>query len=317
MVKTTILFNGNSGKVVAKKRKRMSGTDGSRRREVKQMNPLYGHPNDYTAFEVRPMVSLSGSLDGGQNIYPWRLHKLMYPDQGSNSYQRIGNSIFLKNLRIKGYVYPRFNCLVKPINWRLKLYRFDSMYPQVTTHNAKNDVSAYMTLFNNIEVPADTGVALDCVAACRHNFYKAIKKYPKIVNYTCKTIASGRIQMTGNIESFGSTSFGNASCVTYGTCLTNFGSYLEDKGCYPLDINVKLNDRVTWQLDQTSTAMTANVFYFLVLEDDLGVGVEAHGASGNAGQATVTQPYYSFDVNNSANSCYKMSFFARWYYTDD
>lgn len=38
MPKTTIWFNGNSGKLVAKKRKRMPGTDSSKRKEVKQCN---------------------------------------------------------------------------------------------------------------------------------------------------------------------------------------------------------------------------------------------------------------------------------------
>lgn len=317
MPKTTIWFNGNSGKLVAKKRKRMPGTDSSKRKEVKQCNPMYGHPSDYTAFNLRPMLNYTSSLEGGQVISPWRLHKLLYPEQGANSYQRVGNSIFIKSLRIKGYIYPNYRCIAKPIHWRLKLYRMDSLYPKAANHTTLNDISAYLTLFNNFEIPANFTHYYNIIDACRHNFYKAIKKYPKLVNYSCKTIASGTIPLTNGLHNFGYDALGNTTFKTVGSFLDDDGTWTEDKSMFPLDINIKINDRITWLLDQASSAMTANVFYFIVLEDDFGVGVDVHKTTYDASSGDFNDPYYEFEANDIAKCCYHGTFFARWYYTDD
>lgn len=317
MVKTTIWFNGNSGRIVAKKRKRMPGTDQSKRKEIKQMNPMYGHPNDYTSFDVVPLLNYTPSLEGGGDIAPWRLHKLLYPSQGTNSYERIGNSIFIKSLRIKGHIGPTWKNIARPISWRLKLYRFDSMYPQVTNHTALNDVGAYLTLFNNFELPSDFSNVSAVYNACRHNFYKAIKKYPKLTNYTCKTIASGILPMTNSLGNFGYEAFGSNPIKTFGSNLADNGTFGSMKQIFPIDINVKINDRITWERDQANTGMTANVFYFLVWEDDFGCGCDVKPSTYNASSGTFNLPYYEINGTNTAQRCYYCNFFAKWYYTDD
>lgn len=316
MPKNVIVFSEDTGRVSAKKRKRIAGTVAKKKPEIKQCNTMTGHNIDYEAYTIKPVNSISYVTTDAKTIYPWRLIPLYYPLVGTESYNRIGNNIFLKSLRLKGYVTPTWRNLVKPIHWRLKLYRFDGEYPEPASANAVVQMQAYLGLFNNWETPAQAS-ATSYTAAARHDFFKAIKKYPKLYNYSCKTIASGIIPLANKCFTSSGVAIGSAAqqIVEKGFERTSNN----DCGCYPLDVIVKLNDRISWVRNAANTSYVQDIHYFFAFEDDFGIGIAIQEPSitiPSQGSPTFTGANWTLDITNPDNCCYTLSFFARWYYTD-
>lgn len=302
MPKTVIEFTPDEGRLSYNKRKRMPGTKSKMQKEIKQANTAANHQGDYTAYTAYASLITKASQDGSPLMYPWRFSRLVFPGLGQANYQRIGNSFFLRSLRIKGYVSYSSRNILRPIRWRLKLYRFEGVNPYSwTTTSASAQVAQYAKLFTNWETPSDWTRFSDIISSCRHNFYKAIKKYPKEYSYHCKTIASGVIPK--------SNSFVATSGITYGTQNTyTLGNQVQtnnnDSGDTPIDVIVKLNDRVVIKDDIESCQ------YFLVLEDDFGSHIRVTEGTSN----TIATWNFSDDVSYKV---YSLEFWSRWYYTDD
>lgn len=303
MSKTVIEFTPDEGRVSFKKRKRMPGTKTKMNKEVKQVNTAANQAGGYTAYTVRPCLSTAASQDGSIYIYPWRLSHLAYPGMGIENWQRIGNTFFLRALRIKGYITYTSRNILRPIHWRLKLYRFEGASPYVWTNSstALDQVNQYASLFTNWEMPVDWTSGSQCIAASRHNFWKAIKKYPKEYDYTCKTIASGVIPKSNSFVSTGTVTYGSQTTYSVGAQTETSNN---DSGDFPLDVIVKLHDRIVYK----DTNYSAN--YFLVFEDDFGQYLKVTEGTSS------TIPTWSI-TNQLDYKVYSLEFWSRFYFTDD
>lgn len=303
MPKTVIEFTPDEGRVSFKKRKRMAGTKSKMQKEIKQVNTASNQGASYSAYTVRPGLSSPDSQDGSIYIHPWRFTRLVYPSVGTSNDTRIGNSFFLRALRIKGYVTYSSRNILRPIHWRLKLYRFEgaSPYNFVAGSTAIDQVAQYSTLFANWENPTDWTSGSQVIAACRHNFWKAIKKYPKHYDYTCKTIASGVIPKSNSFIATGSASYGSQTTYSVGAQVETNNS---DSGDFPLDVIVKLHDRIVIKDNVPSAS------YFFVFEDDFGMFIKVV-------EGTQTSfPTWSLS-NEVTYKVYSLEFWSRFYFSDD
>lgn len=309
-----INFLSEHGKTISK-RKRMSGTDPSKKPEVKQCNVIEGESQNFSAISLIPIVIGTGGVKATNVMGPYRLHLLQYPAAGNEAYERIGNSFFLKSLRLKGYV-ALSSRIFRPINWRLYLYRFDGPSPWEEDDETSVTLSTshYLSLFKNVQGFTTDLAANTARVNSRHTFYKAVRKLPKDYAYTCKCIASGTIPVTNKL--------GNISYSTLGSSGATVGLISpldvvanEDLGCMSLDVNIKLNDRITYvqaNNSYTPTGWTPTVRYYLAYEDDFGVGY--HISQASAG--TAVNNTYSLS-NLPAEKPFSIEFWGRWYYTDD
>lgn len=313
-----VFFREKDGKVSAKKRKRMSGTVAKRKPEIKQCNTILGHGADYTAYDISPMFNGVEVNDASQDMFSWRLHSLAYPGVGANADDRIGNSIFLKSFRLKGYLSVSTR-VFRPIHWRLLLYRFSGLVigtPHGALVTAQQQVDPYLhVLYKNTETMEDDHAANELRVHSRHNYFKAVRKMPKDMDYSCKVIASGVVPVTNSIIEEGQKQFGTyaASGVNATVVKAN-----EDKLCEPIDVVVKLNDRVTWlPTDNSTNTFHADVSYFLTLETDFVVGYAvSYPTVPNAqNQGGIFSANYTLD-KTLANRPFIISAHGRFYYTD-
>lgn len=288
-----VLFNTPSA--FTKKRKRMVGTNAKHKVEIKQWNPRQlGEPDTYNAVNLNNIFNLA-SRDANILGGSWLPFQVYMPTQGTGSYQRIGNTIFLKYLRFKGYmrVYQR-NPL--GIRWRLRLLRCDNfVFEEYTDANAAlRNYKKYLGLFFNNVVPAAHDNPSNVLDAGRHNFYKLVKKVWDNNIIKTKVIASGYIPPN------------NKQAVTYITGTAGQGPlaasakeniFVDVNGFYnvPIDINVKCND----------VLKDGDVYYYYALETDVAVGCSFYSESAG----------YTYSLQPSMPN-FELNFFIRGYFTD-
>ncbi|QCH00634.1 Cap [Circoviridae sp.] len=308
MAKGVIDFHYDSGKQYVKKRKRVPGANPDKKPEIKQFNPRDG-TGGFDGINFFPLVKVNQATT--DNWLPYRLYPLSWPLLGTGANERIGNSFFLKAIRLKGYIEIN-RCVFRPIRWRLKLFRLEKPMPLwYMTGNYTQQTGSYLELYKNCERFAQGISVQSTIDRCRHNYYKMIKNLPKVRPYTSKVIASGVIPINNKFISQGTKEYGqvNAFQVT-----SSVEVYDDDCGCYPIDVLIKCNDRITYSLQDD--AYQPDIRYCLVLEDDFGVGVNVKPAVFIPGDDPITNtPIIEF--YDTSYPCYWIRLFARGYFTDD
>lgn len=317
MPKSVVVFDTNTGVNFTRKKRKMIGNS-ENKPEVKQFNPAKSPADEsFDGVNMYPVIGVSTS--DRTAVTSWRLFHLNMPSQGTGVAQRVGNSIFLKSFRIKGYI-DVMGYVTQAVRWRLKLVRVVGEGFGSGVGSAAQ-VNNYLQLYRNHEgYPTDTGNAsaeyLHDIT--RHNFYKAIKLYPKTYDWHSKVIASGVIPGVKNIfkyftcKSLGTNSQYTAGRILNASALSN-GLRTYEKASIPIDVMVTLNDRITWRTVGGATAMMTN--YYLVLEDDIGAGV--HLVTGSVSSSSVTGDVDWYYVNSINDAAAQFSFFIRGYFTDD
>lgn len=278
-----------------KKRKRMVGTNAKSKVEVKQWNPRYpGEGDTYNSVNlVNPFnVSLyNPAVVGGS----WMPFDINLPSQGTSAHQRIGNSIFLKYLRFKGYlrVYKRAPIGVR---WRIRLLRCDNFkFSEVPSGgDGGTRHKEYVALFHNTVVPPDFATITPILDSERHNFYKAVKKVWDSNIVRSKIIASGYVP-PNNMENrmYTTGMMGDNNVI-----LTSKDSnYVDVNGFYdvPIDVKVTCNDVVKY----------GDIWYYYVLETDCAVGFSFYAET----------PGYSYTLQSSLSPL-EFNFFIRGYFKD-
>lgn len=285
------------GSSFARKRKRMKGTNAKKLIEVKQWNPRYTGDND--SFDSCCMYNLcSNSCISPTGASSWMPFKMNWPQNGTNSYNRIGKSIFLKYLRFKGYVRV-YNLAVHGIRWRLRLIRADGFKFLEPSGQGIQLIKQYLNVWKAGQYPSqDTefSVATSVAGMTRHNFYKAFKdvQYNNILQ--TKVIASGYIPVSSP-ATVGATTGTIAGSETSTVALfTKTVNQTFNEGFYnvPIDVKVKCNDNVN----------VDDITYYYVLETDFGVGITYGNTNGLSMSMAISSVVF------------ELNFFIRGYFTD-
>ena len=294
---STVIFR--QGSAFTKKRKRMKGTDSTKKVEIKQWNPRYiGEGDTYNGIAITNVMNPGNdSVAAGSS---WMPYKIYMPEMGTDSHQRIGKSIFLKYLRFKGFirVYPR--SLIGS-RWRLRLIRCDNFsFPDSHGGHGVDAIRSYVDILKNSKIP-DYTVASDVWLACAHNFYKSLKNVDNnnVVQY--KVIASGYIPASNPYMVNFQRALAQGSASEFIETNGRVYEYDFGNGCYciPLDVKVKCNDFIKDDIN-----------YYYCFEVDCGVGF-------NMSKVQIQPPATDCVPSTSiAHAMYEVSFFIRGYFTD-
>lgn len=285
-----------TGSAFTKKRKRMKGTNSTKKVEIKQWNPRYiGEGDTYNGVTLYNLQLYSNDTPvAGSSWMPFQIHM---PSVGTNFYQRIGKSIFLKYLRFKGYIRV-YNKAVVGCRWRLRLIRTNNYEFESPAGRGVAAIKKYVGHYKNAEAPQDadfTDVAT-MWNMTRHNFYKTIKNVDNDNIIQSKIIASGYIPVSSvaTLSEIRGTLTGNSAGAISLTSKTH--NAVLDNGfyCIPLDVKVKCNDYV----------VEGDIRYYYVLETDCGVGI-GYSNDGGLGRSLSTE-----------QALFELSFFIRGYFTD-
>lgn len=301
----TINFLGNSGSVIAKRRKTVKGANHHKRDEVKQYNPFItmkpsemetANRDNYGAVVISNLMSAS-SVPSGHSEYwsSWIPYKFADPDQGTKRYERIGDQYFLKYLRFKGYVTCHGNVHMA-INWRLVLVRCTEDIFPAASGLARAD--NYGSLFRNWENFNVTDPSLDTYRlSARHNYHKKIVNTDKTEVYSRKVLASGCIPFNQKRDQIGMLQAGSSSSYSRGNIISI--PYGEDVRLIPLDIKVKCNDWIK----------VNEVRYYIILEVDNPLGSHVAGYSSSAaGDVVLTHTWADREID--------LNLFCRAYFID-
>lgn len=261
-----VIFDKNAGTNFVRGKKRLRGGDPSTKPEIKKYNML---ATDTSGFAAMDFVNTAYQYENGVGINnaPVRLN---WPIQGTASYNRVGASIILKYIRIKGWVTMSAYNLAQ-IRWRLKLIRYDFLPGTAGTV----DQNAYLSQFENADARNVTGATSTAIMEswARHNFYKKFKNVEN-QDFRSKVLASGVVPSQNNFHTL---SFSlNGTVGSNQTSLTTVaGAYIKDcpndnYGYLPIDISVTINDRVDCVKDLRQ--------FYLVLESDVPYGWTNYGA---------------------------------------
>lgn len=177
-------FAANS--LYGKKRSRLAGPHDPAKPEIKEFNMI--HPTDregYTAVDIYPWL-VNHITNAPQGILgAWELIPLQLPAQGSGDHQRVGKSIYLRGIQIRGYIEIR-DSLVFPCNWRLVLYRQKRVVGE--------GIPDYIDLYKNFEtMDLEVGDNFGTLAHYRHNFYKSMYNQEYNDIGTRQVLAKGRV----------------------------------------------------------------------------------------------------------------------------
>ena len=285
------------GSSFARKRKRMKGTNAKKVVEVKQWNPRYTGDSD--SFDSVNIYNLcSNTLISPAGASSWMPFKINWPLTGTNSYNRIGNSIFLKYLRFKGYVRV-YNRAVHGIRWRLRLIRADGFKFLEPSGQGIQLLKQYLNMWKAGQYPSqdsEFSVANSVAGMTRHNFYKAFKdvQYNNILQ--TKVIASGYVPVSSpatNSVTTGTIAGSETSTVALNTNLI-VSNLSEGYYNVPIDVKVKCNDNV--KVD--------DITYYYVLETDFGVGISYSNTNGLSLSMAISSVIF------------ELNFFIRGYFTD-
>lgn len=285
------------GSCYARKRKRMKGTNAKKVIEVKQWNPRYsGDANSFDSCNIYNICVNSAISPVGASS--WMPFKINWPIAGTSSYNRVGNAIFLKYLRFKGYVRV-YNRAVHGCRWRLRLIRADGFKFLEPSGQGIQLLKQYLNMWKAGQYPSqDTefSVPTSVAGMTRHNFYKAFKdvQYNNILQ--TKVIASGYIPVSSPATTGMTTGTIVGSETSTVAVNTNTVNQAFSEGYYnvPIDVKVKCNDNV--KVDDIS--------YYYVLETDFGVGISYSNTNGLSMSLAISSVVF------------ELNFFIRGYFTD-
>lgn len=260
-----VVFDKQAGYNFVKGKKRMRGGVKDVGPEVKKYNCWYGSGNQLVSMDF--VNNLTGGSAGTTVSYSPRA--ISWPTVGTAGDQRIGNRIYFRAIRLKGWITVAPDQLMA-IRWRMVLCRMD-IPTGAYTMNATN----YLSQFVNSDVNVPTVWNQEAWASfSRHNFYKKFKNVEN-KDFKAKVIAGGVLPPTNTYSklSFGlSGTIGNQT-TTLSTSSTSYtiGMHSSNYGYLPLDVTVAINDNVD---------CSANLRrYFVVFETDVGYGWTDAGAA--------------------------------------
>lgn len=291
----SVVFNGNSGSMFTKKRKRAKGANHVIKSEIKQYNPLVvenGNANNYGSVIISNIMQPDGVQANSTNFGSWVPLILAHPTEGTGSFQRIGKQYYLKYLRILGHIEvgPR---VAYASNWRMVLLRVNPGNKIVTQTTAGyGRINAYGSMFKNWENVVVTTEMDNRRAFIRHNYFKKIVDVDQKDLYARKVIASGVIPATASYQD--TTSYGSNALTTGVIRPKNPYSLCRR---FPLDIKVKCND---W--------LTEDEHYYILVETDNTEGLNIGFAQ--SGLAELTPNIMWGDM------AFNFNFFVRAYFTD-
>lgn len=293
----SVVFNGNSGSMITKKRKRAKGANHVIKSEIKQYNPLVvenGTMDNYGSIIISNIMQPDNRPTDASstNVGSWVPLLFAHPTLGTGSYQRIGKQYYLKYMRILGHIEvgPR---VAYASNWRMVLLRVspgNKIIEQTTAGYGR--INMYGSMFKNWEQIVVTTQLNDRRSFVRHNYFKKIVDVNQKDLYARKVIASGVIPATATYQD--TTSYGSNALTTGVIRPKNPYSLCRR---FPLDIKVKCND---W--------LNEDDHYYLLIETDNTEGLDIGFA--DSGLATLTP---DIDWGHMA---FNFNFFVRCYFTD-
>lgn len=268
-----------------RKRKRVNGNNPSNRPEMKHYNPFNSTEitENFDAITICNGYYATGNPSRGfQSWHPIPMGK---PPIGALPTSMVGNEMFLRYLRFKGYieikVYPQYKA-----HYRLKLVRCEGLQ--------LNNVNDYLALYKNIELNSSS--LSEMYASFRHNYFKTVRNVNTKKTVRITTICSGLLPssvaiQTSTLAAGSTTQYG----FTSGVPMTVYGG----NECIPIDVKVDVNDRIR-----------TNVNYYIVLETDFAIGFGYDGTS--------SVKHDSVTFASTWNSMpFLFNFFCTGYYTDD
>nr|AIY31240.1 hypothetical protein [Dromedary stool-associated circular ssDNA virus] len=286
--------------VKGRKRSRLAGPHDPARPEIKQYNMLSSTDRDgYTAVDLYPWVSDHVTNFPAGALGAWKLIPLYTPAEGTGDSERVGKSIYLRGIQIRGYIEIR-DSMIFPCNWRLVLYRQKNIIG--------NGVPDYQDIYKNFEtMDLEVNDVYATLGHYRHNFYKAMYNNEWNDVGTRQVLAKGRITPCVNNPMTGECSIMAGTQQSSGAIALHSWTRREVHGVYvgfePIKKIIKCN------LDHSTT----EDFLYLMLETDFPVGA----AKTNLNPLTNAPDAGLVDASLDA-SCFPFRFniFVRGYFTD-
>ena len=278
--------------VSVKRRKLVSSKGLNKRPEVKQCNWIL---SSYS-YDAMTLTPYDLDLSGNNHIYrPYYLIGMFKPNTGAEEYERVGNKINVKWIRLKGYI-SVFDQLISTV--RLKFFLVRSYGRSIA------DVS---TFFNNWEVVDYTKSDVWAImTAMRHNYYKATfnatnlgRDKGVVMSKICEIkINPSSHSMTGN----GVGAHDIPVATIQGQAVQQVPKYLEQKQFeYEAVDNIPFDVRVSVQ---ETIDCTRDYYYLYVMQD------YPYCTTYNTVKNSTYYPYATKSRGYEAN------FFCRYYYTD-
>lgn len=280
--------NGGEGKISGRKRLRGKIGNPTALPEIKVHNLLVSGNDNLENFWTDKTVF--GSFPN-TNLGVWYPIDLKWPSEGSGPHQRIGRKIRVKFLRLKGYVaYSPY--LITQVRYRIVLYR---CHNQVNwTHS-----SFIVPMYGRFASMTAQGMSsLEIQNACVWNYYCAIfsNTYMKQSGIKRRVLSKGVIKPQADVPDYYNP---NGTLLMSGefqrhksaTALANNDSPANQRGFFPIDITVNMNDNIECPTQS----------YVIVVEADWCIGQTPQGTFG---AETGYQNFY-------------FSFIPHLYYTDD
>lgn len=273
-----------------KKRKRVTSRGLNRRPEIKQVNNFTLN-NLYTAISVTAFrLDLTRGI-----LHPYYLFELGMPIQGTQSYQRIGNQINVKWIRLKGYI-AIYDRLIS--NCRLKFYLVRSYGKALTG-------SEFLNFFNDWQTISFTDTnAWNVLTNMRHNYYKATFK-PDLVGrskgYVINKLFELKLHPSSHSMSPHVTqAYVESHGTVGGTQVTNVPEHmevgrfdLEAVDNLPIDVKLSIQETIDCRSDH---------YYLYAMED--------YPYASDAPKSTTGYP------EPKLIDCFDANFFSRLYFTD-
>lgn len=257
----TISFTTDEASGVAKGTKRLRG-DGRQKTEIKKYNPFN------VAYPERSINIYNTNYSTLNDAFPvFSPIPLYYPTVGDASIQRIGNKIYMKYIRFKGY-FELLNRMVCPVRWRLCLMRVDFNTDVQVTITQNWYLGHFLfcdTTVQNSTVGVDAALSWS-----RHNFYKKVKDVND-KTFKRKVIASGFFPAVNNHMNYEGQFVGTMGDAPMsgtfdfnGFNASHHGGFV---GYVPVDVTVKLYDNVDCNRNLRR--------YYLIFETDNCIGYDA------------------------------------------
>lgn len=282
-----------------RKRSRLAGSHDPEKPEIKQYNMLSPTDRDgYSAVELWPWMSEHVTNFPSGALGAWKLHQLYTPAVGTGDSQRVGKSIYLRGIQIRGYIEVKDN-LCFPCNWRLVLYRQKS--------TVGGGLPSYGDLYHNFEaMDLEVGNEYGTLSHYRHNFYKAMYNQEWNDVGTRQVLAKGRVvpclqdPRSGSIQTHISLTYEGA---TYSVNVTDREIFGVSVAYQPIKKIIKCN------IDHSTT----EDYLYLMLETDFPVGCSKVNAwsGANVPNANVRSASLA-----AADVPFKFNIFVRGYFTD-
>lgn len=208
------------------------------------------------------------------------------PDVGTASYQRVGSSIRVKQILLRGYLEVRQNLMTQ---CRVRVYFLRERNREGTTN----------ALFKNVETIISTQTVSEQIQHMKHNFYKMMNDY----NVLSKDMSIQKI-MEFNLTPYvapntGSWTGGQKTDAPW-TGYSHIYPHAEPAYCLPVNKVISLNENYTVGTDHYGIMMTCDAPY-------------AGETAATGYLPTASYPDYT---DGSLKHPFSLNFFGLVYYTD-